>query len=209
MRRRGRLAAGIVALALGLVAVIAGAALLATFGADGAYEARSRLATRAHAIVFDSLSLGAMPFDEVTLEVAAMSADEPVFVGIADAEAVARGLDDVALERIVRIDPEGPFGVEEVAGDRAPGPPGGLAPWVASGTGARGTQTALTWTLTPGAWALVIMNVDGSAGVDVTLSARLTVPGSGPAGIALTAAGVAMLVAGAALTISSSRPPRA
>jgi hypothetical protein len=202
VRRRGRLVGGIVAISLGLVAAIAGAALLTTFGVDGAYDARSRLVTDSSAFVFDALSIGGVPIDGVTLDVE-VTAGQDLFVGIGPADDVAAFLDGVAFERIVRIDPDGPFRLEEEPGTRAAAPPAEGTWWSAS---AEGTHATMTWPVAPGSWALVVMRGDGEPAIDAEVAARLTVPGAGPAGLVLAAAAVALLVGGAALTIASSRP---
>jgi hypothetical protein len=202
MRSRGRLVGGVVAISLGLVAAIAGAALLTTFGVDGAYDARSRLVTDSSAFVFDALSIGGVPIDGVTLDVEA-TASVDVFVGIGPAEDVATFLDGVAFERIVRIDPEGPFRLEEEPGTRAATPPSDVTWWSAS---AEGTDATMTWPVEAGSWALVVMRGDGGPAIDAEVAARLAVPGAGPAGIVLAVGALALLVGGAALTIASARP---
>ena len=179
---------------LGLAATIAGAALLTTVGVDGVYEARGRMATSGHAIVFDALSVGPLPFDDVHLDVT-VAAERPVFVGIAPADQVAAALDGVAVARIVRIDP-GAVDLDAVDGTADPPPPADVADWVAADDGTRAT---ITWTVAPGSWALAIMDAEGAAGIDVVGDVRIGVPVVGPLGVVLAVVGVALLAGGADL----------
>jgi hypothetical protein len=63
--------------------------------------------------------------------------------------------------------------------DRAPGKGHPAAPasqhfWAASAQGCQ-TQT-LTWDVADGDWSVVVMNADGSAGMDARVSARAKLP---------------------------------
>src|SRR5215212_8598733 len=58
---------------------------------------------------------------------------------------------------------------EAVSGDRAPADPAGEDIWSASTSGT-GTQS-LEWDIEDGDWSAVVMNADGSPGVDVRASA--------------------------------------
>lgn len=94
-----------------------------------------------------------------------------VFVGIAstaDVEAYLGSARHAQVESIERP-------AYEQHGDGAlTGTPGAQDFWVAEASGS-GSQ-ALTWNLTDGDWTVVVMNADGSAGVDVDVAAGAELP---------------------------------
>jgi hypothetical protein len=85
--------------------------------------------------------------------------------------------------------------------DRVPGGPGPVPAaqpfWVATASGP-GTQ-ALHWSKERGAWSAVVMNADGSPGVEVGADVGLRFGFLLPIGLALLAAGL-LLAAGAAVS---------
>ncbi|UCG83936.1 MAG: hypothetical protein JSW38_03715 [Dehalococcoidia bacterium] len=71
-----------------------------------------------------------------------------------------------------------------------------------------GTQI-LKWELQPGAWSLVLMNEDGSAGVDASVVLGVKIPWLLGAGVGLLVGGILVLLLGASLiVISVLRTPR-
>jgi hypothetical protein len=80
--------------------------------------------------------------------------------------------------------------------------------WTASAHGS-GPQT-LTWKVRHGGWSIVVMNADGSRGVDAGVSVGATVPLLTPLGWGLAGGGLLLaLVAGALVVLgvrASSRP---
>jgi hypothetical protein len=126
---------------------------------------------------------------------------KPVFVGVGPADAVRRYLSDSAYASVTDIDAH-PFRASYLdhSGTARPGAPGQQGFWAASASGA-GRQT-LTWDVRHGDWSVVVMNADGSRGVDAGVSAGADVPiistlgwsalGIG-AGLALTAGGLLFL----------------
>ncbi len=103
--------------------------------------------------------------------------DEPVFVGIAPTDQVSRYLTGVAHTSVSDVD-SWPFDADyderAVAGEGKPAPPGDQRIWAASVQGA-GTQT-LEWDVDDGDWSVVVMNADGSRGVDAEVEAGAKVP---------------------------------
>jgi hypothetical protein len=102
-------------------------------------------------------------------------AGKPVFVGIARTSAVTRYLHDTAHATVTDVS-YSPFKADyrtQTAGGR-PAPPGDQRFWVASAQGA-GQQT-LKWDVEHGSWSIVVMNADGSRGVDAGVSAGANVP---------------------------------
>jgi hypothetical protein len=126
-----------------------------------------------------------------------------VFVGIARSADVAAYLDGVAHER-----------VREVFADRddyrlLPGGAPAGAPteqtfWAASLRGS-GDQE-LTWKVADGDWSIVLMNADGSAGVDSSLSVGAKLDGLGWLAVVLLGVGLALAALGSLLLFLGVRP---
>ena len=98
-----------------------------------------------------------------------MPASESIFIGIAREADVGAYLNGVAHAEVRDIDFP-PFRVDyrEHCGDATPIPPRALSVWtvLAQGSG----RQSVDWPLERGTWNLVVMNADGSAGIDVELS---------------------------------------
>jgi hypothetical protein len=87
-------------------------------------------------------------------------------------------------------------------GTRPPANPADRRFWVASAHGA-GPQT-LSWKVRNGGWSIVVMNADGSRGVDAGVSAGASLPILTPVGRALAGGGLLL-----ALVAVGIREPRA
>ncbi|HWT24072.1 MAG TPA: hypothetical protein VN213_11250, partial [Solirubrobacteraceae bacterium] len=106
---------------------------------------------------------------------------KPVFVGIAPTRDVERYLDRTAHTTVTDLD-YAPFHADyrDHAGARPSTPPSRQAFWTAS---AQGTDTqTVRWDVEQGSWTVVVMNADGSAGVDAGISAGAKVPFLAPVG---------------------------
>ncbi|HVK23998.1 MAG TPA: DUF4389 domain-containing protein [Actinokineospora sp.] len=130
------------------------------------------------------------------------SSDQPVFIGVAPADAVDRYLAGVAVTEVGQFQ-AGAMTTTEVAGRAPTTTPAEAAIWTESVSGT-GTQT-LTWQLDRGDWRVVVMNADGSAGVSVTTAAAAELPGLLWIAIGLLGVGVLLLGAGIALIVGASR----
>jgi hypothetical protein len=138
-------------------------------------------------------------------------AGKPVFVGIARTSAVADYLRGTAYTSVTDVD-YSPFraSYRDHGGDRRPAPPAQQTFWAASAHGA-GTQT-VAWNLQDGDWSIVVMNADGSRGVDTHITAGAKVPLLGTLGwVSLGGALVLLMTAGTLLYVGlrTPRPPRA
>jgi hypothetical protein len=118
---------------------------------------------------------------------------KPVFVGIGPAAEISRYLADVRHasvefhhDDVILI---GHDGLGEIV---APGEQGF---WVADAT-----DGTLSWDIESGRWAVAVVNVDASPGVDVDVTAAARVPFIRPIGIALVVAGLLGLAVGIILT---------
>jgi hypothetical protein len=145
---------------------------------------------------------------EVKVEVASRG-DEPLFVGIAPTEQVSRYLSGVAHTSVSDVDPwpsEASWDESTVAGERRPAAPGDQPIWTASVQGA-GTQT-LEWDVEDGNWSVVVMNADGSRGVDAEVEAGAKVPFLSELGWTATGTGLLLLAGATALLVAGIRTPR-
>jgi len=139
------------------------------------------------------------------------SADKAVFVGIARTSDVSDYLRSTAYTSVTDVD-YSPFhaSYRDHGGDRRPALPAEQDFWAASAHG-EGTQT-VAWDLEDGDWSIVVMNADGSRGVDTDISAGAKVPFLGTLGwVALGGALVLLITAGTLvyLGIRRPRPPQA
>ena len=121
------------------------------------------------------------PFGDGDLATVRLRADAPagqeIFIGIGHTDDVDAYIDDVAHDEVDdvhwrsdRVD------YRRISGERAPlPPPGEQRIWVASAEGS-GRQT-LTWDVEGGNWSIVLMNADGSRGVeaDVRIGVKINV----------------------------------
>ena len=142
-----------------------------------------------------------------------MTGEVPVFIGIGPRVEVEAYLLDVSYSEIEEIDfeehrrsrvwmPE----YDDHIGPNAPAPPNDETFWRASVSG-EGMQD-LIWEIEPGDWALVVMNADGSRGIDVTGSVGAEAPWLLAVGIGVLAAGVVLVAIGLVLVLVVARQSR-
>lgn len=151
------------------------------------------------ALIETSLDRDSFPRITVSLAVASRD-DAPVFVGIGPSADVKEYLADVHTARL-----DGMRGntwelqTRDVPGTAAPEPPASQSFWAVadSGPGTREIQ----WNIEPGDWTVVIMNADGSSGIDTTVRAGVEAPWAAPVATALTAVAASLLVIGLALIV--------
>jgi hypothetical protein len=172
----GRLAAvlaGSFVLFLAGLAALSGAALQWTASKqdDAGYYTTSteRIATSTSAIATDDLDVDGVPGALGKIRVNVSSANgKPVFAGIArtrDVDAYLLGSAHTTLTDI-DVDPFEPS-YEDSFGKGTPAPPAGQRFWAATSDGSK----PLDWKVKDGTWSVVVMNADGSAGVDTRVSA--------------------------------------
>ena len=131
--------------------------------------------------------------------------DKPVFVGIArtsDVSEYLRGSDHAILTDI----DYSPFHADysERSGKRVLAPPASERFWAASAHGS-GTQ-AFTWDVEDGDWSVVVMNADGSPGVDAGIEAGAELSFLDEAGWVLLGTGLLALAGAGALMFAGVRP---
>ena len=185
-----------------------GAAALATMVAVGSSDGfvaapTARISTSTSAIITPPIDIEGNAVPEIRFAVTAgRDGDGPVFVGLGPSDAVAEYLDGVAVAELDGLRGNPPrIQLDESAGTALAGSPEAQSFWVAAESGS-GAQT-FTWVLEPGDWTVVIMNADGSPGVETSLRIGVEAPWAAPvtAAFAITSAvslliGLALLIAG-------------
>jgi hypothetical protein len=151
-------------------------------------------------VVIDSGDLG-----KARLQVESRD-DKPVFVGIARTNDVKDYLAGVSHTTLTDVDTS-PFKADynDHAGHRRPLAPAQSNIWVASEHGS-GKQT-LNWEIQDGEYSVVVMNADGSAGVDADLSTAANVPFLDELGWTAIGSGGFVLAIGIALLVLGIRRP--
>lgn len=140
------------------------------------------------------------PGDFVTIKITVSSNDpsKKVFIGIARASDATLYLNDVEYDEITRfnVSPSRTIDVEYTthSGDTVPSAPTTQTFWTISEHGA-GTQT-LEWSPEPGNYWIVLMNEEGSAGIDSTIELGAKIPLLFIVGSVLLAGGIVALIIG-------------
>ncbi len=181
--------------------------------ADGYYTTSAeRFSTNTYALATENLDIddglpgSATDYGTVRFKVRSDDA-KPVFVGVARTRDVDAYLDRSAHAKLTDFDVD-PFeaSYRTTGGLTAPAAPGTQPIWAAKTSG-DGTQT-LTWDPKDGDWSVVVMNADGSAGVDTDISAGADVPIVGDLATAFTIGGISGLGIGVALIAGGLITPR-
>jgi hypothetical protein len=134
-------------------------------------------------------------------------AGKDVFVGIARTRDVTRYLRGTAHATVTDLDYH-PFDVDYATsrGARHAAAPAAQRIWAAEAHG-RGAQT-LTWDVADGDWSVVVMNADGSPGVDADVRAGANVPWLDEVAWGAIGIGAVLLVISGALLYTGTRGPR-
>ena len=179
----GRVIAGVagwILAALAVTFVVLGGALLGMHSSkrdsQGFYATgTAKLKTPTHALVADKLDANGPGWlfrksrlGTIRVQATGTSA-KPVFVGVARTAQIDAYLRGVAQDELTDFDVD-PFTVDykRRPGSAVPAAPASRSFW-ASRTSGSGRQT-LPWPVEEGNWAVVIMNADGSAGVEAGVS---------------------------------------
>jgi hypothetical protein len=151
-------------------------------------------------VIMDTGDLG-----KVRLQVESRD-DKPVFVGVARTSDVDDYLAGVSHTTLTDVSTS-PFDADydDHSGHRRPVAPVDAQIWAASEQGS-GKQT-LNWEIHDGDWSVVVMNADGSAGVDADISTGAKVPFLNELGWTALGSGSFVLVVGIALLVLGIRRP--
>jgi hypothetical protein len=145
-------------------------------------------------------------YGKVRLRVAPR-AGKDLFVGIARTRDVSHYLRGTAHTSVTDLDYD-PFHADyaTTGGSRRSAAPATQRIWAAQAHG-RGAQV-LTWDVADGDWSVVVMNADGSPGVDAGVRAGANVPFLDDVAWGAIGAGAVLLLASAALLYAGARTPR-
>lgn len=150
--------------------------------------------------------------DFITVKVQCESQDKSrgIFIGIARETDVEEYLGSVRYYEIVEWSSD-PFDDPEVdyrlhSGDLSPSDPTAANFWEASAHGL-GPQT-IRWQPEMGQWVLVIMNEDGSAGIDATGALGVELPWLFWFGLGLLSVGVLALASGIIMVYFAAKSPK-
>jgi hypothetical protein len=210
---------GAAAVLVGLGAGVGGGALVWAHAtqrdADGFYTtSRTHFATDSAALTSGNIDLGADPTGHgwspgslgsvtVRLQATTAPAHKPLFMGIGREDDVAAYLAGAAHDEVTDANfSNGHVTYHHVAGDVRPAPPASRPIWAATATG-DGIQT-LSWPAQSGRWDVVVMNADGSPGVDLDLVVAGKTGLLLPIGLGLGAFGLVALGIGAALIVAGA-----
>jgi hypothetical protein len=198
----------VIALVLGILLLLPALALIAGGGVllwadqserdDGfLMSPTGSVSTDGYALVSDRIELSTsgdwVPVSGAlgTTLVQATATGPDLFVGIGPSDEVAAYLGTVQRAVIDDLGNDGAVIGREVSGDAPAGPPAAQQFWTEQASG--GGRQQLEWDPDGGDWTVVVMNADGSAGVDADLRVGAELP-------ALTGIAWGLLIGGVVLT---------
>ena len=131
-----------------------------------------------------------------------------IFIGIADESDVTEYLSGVNYDEVKEFEIH-PYKVSYIRhyGSSAPERPIDQTFWVDEAYGS-GVQT-LEWDLEEGTWVLMLMNTDGSAGIDLSGVIGIKVPWIFGVGLGVLIGGIVLLIISIVMIVLASRSPRA
>jgi hypothetical protein len=210
-KRVGLIVAGAVLLAGGGVVAAGGAVVMAVVGSDNTVStSRHALGTPTSALVIPMDDLNDEGVDTLgrpTVKLSVNSATAPVFIGVGPAAEVDRYLTGAAVDTVddFELDPW-QLSTTRHDGVAQPATPATQSFWVADADGA--TSAELAWKIREGDYRLVIMNADGSPGVELDGRLGVRIPHLYDIGITLLTGGLLVILAGASLLIVGLLSPR-
>ena len=144
--------------------------------------------------------------DLATFKIEGSSSDSSknIFMGVADQSDLNNYLRDVNRDEVTDfdVDPDR-LDYRNRPGNSEPAMPTTQDFWLKSVNGP-GTQT-LEWDMQAGAWSLALMNVDGSAGVDLSVVLGAKVPWLFGTGLGLLIGGIVALLLGTFMIVLAAR----
>jgi hypothetical protein len=198
---------GLLATAGALVAIVGGG-VLAIGGSDGTFATgHEDVSTTTHALVSKVATINGTKDFTDALGHPRISVDsessKPVFVGVAHKADVDRYLQGAEIDRVTDLDVD-PFTLDKthMSGETHPKPPATQSFWVAQSTG---TKANLDWKVRDGNYRVVVMNADGSRGVDTQSRFEVEIPHLGTVAILALIFGLVTLGGGAALIAYGAR----
>src|SRR3954469_22786355 len=219
--RTGRLIGGGVLATVGAVLALGGGGILALGGSDGEFSSGHRdVSTSTSALVSKTASINdtadvteVLGHPRVKIATDSMNSDRNVFVGVGRKADVDRYLAGAQIDRVTDFDVD-PWTLDKtrVEGTAKPRPPATQSFWVAKSSG---SSAAIDWKVRDGDYRVVVMNADGSRGVQTESEFAVQAPPLASAATVALILGVVIVGGGIVLMAIPSRrrpmmtPPQA
>ena len=207
-KRIALITASAIAFVGGGAAAIGGGAVLAVFGTDNTISSgHNPISTTTSALVTEQGDFGAHGADVLghpAVKISVTGSAKPVFIGVGPAASVDRYLAGAAVETVTDFELR-PFDMTTTRreGTAKLSPPAEQSFWVAKSVGS--TSAATDWKVRDGSYRVVLMNADGSAGVDVEGRFGLDVPHLAAISTTFLAGGLLVVVVAVALLVAGLR----
>jgi hypothetical protein len=208
--------AGALAALAGLAIAAIGALVLGVFGSDGTVASGSHSFSTSRAALVAPLDdvQGISDLSDVVgdprvrVTATATGSDQELFVGIGPAAQVDRYLADTPIDEVTDFELD-PFTLDRRprGGASKPAAPAEQGFWQAQATGAR--SASMDWKVSDGDHRLVLMNADGSRGVEADGSVGLTMSNVPTVAWLLIGGGLLIVLGGAAGIVLGARGLRA
>ena len=210
---------GVIGLLMLIGGIVAAVAVGVARDDDGFFRTDEiHLATDSAAITSENLDLGGTPgdaswltergdFATVSLDIQSVASGEDLFAGIGPTADVETYLRSVAHDRVDDFDDDRyvPVFVRE-EGEAEAAPPGDQTFWVAQVSTAQPAQ--LQWDVESGDWTIVVMNADGSRGIDADVRVGIKLEWLLPVAIGFIIVGLLLLAGGTVGAVLATRTPR-
>jgi hypothetical protein len=194
--RTGRMIGGGVLATVGAVLALGGGGVLAIGGSDGEFSSGHRdVSTSTSALVSEVASINdtadvseVLGHPRVKIDADSMNSDRSVFVGVGPKADVDRYLAGAQIDRVTDFEVD-PWSLDKtrVEGTAKPKPPATQSFWVAKSSG---SSASIDWKVRDGNYRVVVMNADGSRGVQTESRIALQVPHLATAAIVALIAGI-------------------
>jgi hypothetical protein len=206
--RTALIAAGAILIIGGGAVSAAGGAVLAAVGTDSRISSGSHaVSTPTSAFVTEKGDIshhGTGVFGRPSIRISVTGADKPVFVGVGPADAVDRYLAGAAVETVTDFGIR-PFTLTTTRheGTGRLSSPQDQTFWVEQAHGT--TSATASWNLHGGSYRVVVMNADGSPGVNVDGQLSARVPNLSTIGASVLGGGLLVFFTGIALLVIGLR----
>lgn len=197
---------GVLLMLVGIAGVVASGLIISVLGTKGEHTtAIAPVATDTAALYVRSFNVerteGPQQYLDLNVNITSTNG-KPLFVGLAPPDKAQAYLRGVPYESASKIT-DGAFQVMPVPGMTVPAPaPGQQQIWTVSDTG---TATTLPWDGQRGSEVLIVMNADGTPGVQADISATLYRDNLGTLTIAVGVVGAVLAVLGVVLIVVGLR----
>ena len=209
--RTGLAIGGGVLATVGAVLALGGGGILAIGGSDGEFSSGHRdVSTSTSALVSEVATINGtadatevLGHPRVKISADSMNSDRNVFVGIARKADVDRYLAGSQIDRVTDFEVD-PWSLDKtrVEGTSKPKPPATQSFWVAKSTG---SSAAIDWKVRDGNYRVVVMNADGSRGVQTESQFAVQVPHLATAALVMLILGLVVVGGGIAMTVPAIR----